>query len=209
MYTIKLLTLTLLTPLLIGCGSRGANHILIDPISAVIGGIENLNYNAKEKKVAAYAEKHYDVLKEEIKKGEGTHIEKILHIASVNPTQFPSVKVALKRDYSTIFHNVEMISEPIMQSFSRLYMPKSKEDKTMNGFTFTEAWNLVQQEVDKEYELLQSNVKNNQHEVLSNIADKLRIDNANKRKTFVHTLDGKYNTLYLDLLVVAVMIHSN
>jgi len=209
MYKIKLLSLSLIAPLFIGCMSKEANHILIDPLSAVLGGIENANYNAKRKRVASYSGEYYDVLKEEIKNGEGEHINELLTLANIKNSEFSTVKMVLKRDYNNIFHNVEMISEPIMQSFSKLYMPKSKEDKTMNGFTFTEAWSIIQRHVDKEFELLQSNVKNNQYEVLTKIANELHINENHKRRTFLHSLDGKYNNIYLDLLVVAVMIHSN
>ena len=209
MYKIKLLTSSLILSLFVACSSKDANHIFVNPISAVLGGIDNANYSAKEKRVFNYIKKHYTVLKKEITKGEGNHIEEVLRIASIEDSKFPTVKQALKRDYKTIFHNVEIISEPIMRSFSSLYMPKSKEDKTMNGFTYNQAWNIVQRHVDNNYDLLQSNVKNSEHTVLTEIANNLHINNAKKRTPFIHSLDNKYESLYLDLLTTGIMIHSN
>ncbi len=208
MYKIKLLTYLLTLALFVSCASK-ENHILVNPISAVWSNIENVNYSAKEKKVSNYVEKYYDLLKREIKKGEGIHIEEVLRIASIKNTKFSTVKLALKKDYSTIFHNVEIISELIIHSFSRLYMPKSKDDKTMNGFTFTQAWNIIQNHVDNKYDLLQSDVKNKQHKILIEIANDLHINDAKKRTIFLNSLDNKYKSLYLDLLTTSIMVHTN
>ena len=79
----------------------------------------------------------------------------------------------------------------------------------MNGFTYNQAWNIVQSHVDNNYDLLQSNVKNNEHAVLTEIANNLHINDAKKRTPFIHSLDNKYESLYLNLLTTSIMIHAN
>jgi hypothetical protein len=118
------------------------------------------------------------------------------------------VKKQLKRDYRTIFHNVELTAQPIIQSFSKLYIPKSPKDKTMNGFTYTEAWKIVSKRVDRDFEILRGDVKRGEHDVLSKIADDLRIDDKNKRESFLHIFDRRYNAVFVDPLVVGVMVHG-
>jgi len=211
MQKINLITLSLLTTLLMGCNSKNANHINIFQLpGAVVGSvIENAVYNRKREKVEGYAQANYELLKSEIKRGEGKHLDEVLKLANVGSAEVPLVKQKLKKDYMSMFHNVELTAEPIMQAFSRLYMPKSAKDKTMNGFSYTQAWKIVSQRVDRDFEILRADVKQGQHDVLSKIADDLHMNDKGKRKIFLQTLEGKYNDIFVDPLVVGVMIHGS
>ena len=210
MKKIDLLLLPLLSTLFFGCNSKNPNHINILSLpGALIGSvIENASYDRKRVNVERYANVNYEVLKGEIKKGEGHHIDEILNLANVENAKFPSVKQQLKRDYTTIFHNVELTAEPIMHAFSRLYMPKSAKDKTMNGFTYTEAWKIVSKRVDRDFEILRGDVKRGEHDVLSKIADDLGINDKKKRESFLHTFDGEYHAIFVNPLVAGVMVHG-
>ena len=211
MKTINLLTLSFLTLLLMGCNSKNANHLNIFSLpSAVVGTvIDNATYDRTRVKVERYVQSNYDLLKREIKRGEGSHIDEVLNLANVKKSKLSLAKKQLTKDYKSIFHNVELTAEPIIQTFSKLYMPKSAKDKMMNGFTYNQAWNIVFKRVDRDFELLRANVKQGQHDVLSKISDDLNIDDKKKQEHFLETLDGKYNLLFVDPLVVSVMIHTN
>ena len=200
-----------LLTLFMGCSSKDANHINIFSLpGAVVGSvIENATYERRREGVERYAQANYDVLKSEIKAGEGKYLDELLTLAKVEKSKFASVKERLRKDYTTIFHNVELTAQPIMQSFSKLYMPKSAQDKTMNGFTYTQAWNIVSKRVDRDFEILRGDVKRGGHDVLSKIADDLHIDDKVKRESFTHSLDGRYNSLFVDPLVVGVMIDGS
>jgi len=202
----KLLILTLISSLFIGCSSKNANHLNIFQFPGSLLGTVN---DRKREGVEQYAQTNYEELKSEIERGEGEHLDAILNLAKIKKSNFSSVKQMLKRDYKTIFHNVELTAQPIMQAFGRLYMPKSAKDKTMNGFTYTQAWKIVSKRVDREFEILRHNVKLHKGDVLSKIADDLKIEEKQKRETFLAALDGKYRTIFVDPLVVGVMIHSD
>jgi hypothetical protein len=210
MKTINLLTLSFLTLLLMGCNSKDANHLNIFSLPGAVVGttIGNTTYNRSRVKVERYVQSNYDVLKYEIKRGDGNHIDKLLKLANIKKSKYSLAKKQLSKDYKRIFHNVELTIEPIIQTFSKLYMPKSAKDKTMNGFTYNQAWSLIFKRVDRDFELLRANVKQGQQDVLSKIADDLHIDDKKKREHFLELFDGKYKMIFIDPLVVAVMIHS-
>ena len=208
MKKIDLITISLVTTLFMGCNSKDANHVNIFSLpGAVVGSvIESATYERRREGVERYAQANYELLKSEIKAGEGEHLNEILTLAKVESSKFASVKERLKKDYTTIFHNVELTAQPIMQSFSKLYIPKSAQDKTMNGFTYTQAWDIVSKRVDRDFAILRGDVKGGGHDVLSKIADDLHIDDKVKRESFTHSLDGRYSAIFVDPLVVGVMM---
>ena len=203
----KILLSTIIFTLFWGCSSKNANHILVNPISVITNSIENANYNSSRKKVEAYAQRHYDVLKQEVYNGSGQHLNEIMHLANIEKSNYTNVQKQLQKDYKVIFKNSQSVTERIVQSFSQLYIPK-KETKKMNGFTYTEAYNIVQNHINHNFEAMRLNVKYHQTTELKKLATKLRITESEKREKFIHALDGKYFQLYVDPLVVFIMIHG-
>ena len=206
----KIVVFVFLISFFIGCGSKGANHIPILqlPGAAVSTGIENAIYGKKRKKVALYALENYDVLKLEIKQSSGTHLDKILNLAKIKSSKTQKVKQDLQESFSTIFENPIRPSEAIMDKFSKLYWPKTKVDN-LNGFTFLEASRLINSHVKENFENLRADVKNTKTTELEKIASKLNIKDSVKFQEFIHVLDGQYYKMFVEMLVVSVMIHSD
>jgi len=203
----KILLSTVIFTLFLGCSSKDANHILVNPISVITNSIENANYNSRREKVEAYAQLHYDVLKQEVYNGSGQHLNEIMRLANIKKSNYAKVQKQLQKDYKVIFKNSQSVTERIVQSFSQLYMPK-KETKKRNGFTYTEVYNIVQNHVNHNFETMRFAVKHHQTTELEKLATKLHITESQKREKFIHSLDEKYFQLYVDPLVVSLMIHG-
>jgi len=203
----KTLLSIIIFTLFLGCSSKDGNHLLVNPISVITNSIENANYNSRREKVEAYAQLHYDLLKQEVYNGSGQHLNEIMRLANIKKSNYANVQKQLQKDYKVIFKNSQSVTERIVQSFAQLYMPQ-KETKKMNGLTYTEAYNIVQNHVDNNFESVRLAVKHHRTTELEKLARKLHITESEKREKFIHALDGKYFQLYVDSLVVSLMVHG-
>ena len=92
-----------------------------------------------------------------------------------------------------------------MNSFSALYVPKEKTKK-INGFTYTQASNLVKNYLNSNFDEVRLDIKGDTTSHLKNLANLLHIDDLAKEQKFMSVLKSRYIELYEELVVVSVMI---
>ena len=199
--------LLLLSFFILGCSSKDASHLpsLLELPGAVISRtIENTVYTHKRNKVKQYIVNHYDVLKREIKKGEGSHIEALLAKADIDKEKYSKTKKELQTDYNTMFRNMILSSEAVMNAFGALYLSKEKT-KTMNGFTYTQASNIIKRHLKHHFEAFRLSLKHKKSDGLQGLASKLHIK---EKERFYKLLYERYDDLIIEPVVVAIMVRS-
>jgi len=192
---------------ILGCSSKDASHLpsVFELPGAIISStIENTVYSHKRNKVKHYIVDHYDVLKREIKKGEGSHIEVLLAKADIDKEKYSKIKKELQTDYNTMFRNTILSSEAVMNAFGSLYLPKEKT-KTMNGFTYTQASHIVKRHLKHHFEAFRLSLKHKKSDGLQGLAGKLHIK---EKERFYKLLYDRYDDLIIEPVVVAVMVRS-
>ena len=203
-------SLVILVLLLGGCGSKNASHLpsIFELPGAIIGSaMENTRYNAKRKKIERYVSSHYEALKEEIYAGKGEHLQEVLTLANIKKAKQLEVQQILKKEYATLFQRTQHITETTMQAFGGLYLPEEKTKK-MNGFTYTEASNMIDRYIKAHYEEYKNAIQENQATHTSVLADMLHINPSAKRDLFLQSFKNKYFEFYEDVVVVSIMIYS-
>jgi len=203
----KLSAFAIMALTLTGCSSKNWNYLNILQLpGAILDSVfDNNSYNRKRKKVESYAKIHYDELKEEIKVKKGKHIDEIMKLAGIKESKYSKMRIQLNKDYKTIFHNSERITEKLVQNMSRLYEVKEKT-KEINGFSYTQISKITKEYVDSNFEKIRLSVKDNKSEIFMALADKLNIKDKKKKEAFTNSLKGKHFELYTDLVVVSVMM---
>ena len=194
---------------LIGCESKdGINLNILEFPGTLIGSlIDNNSYNSRRKEVEQYSITHYKILREEIKNKKGIHLDNLMKISNIKSPNFSTVKNQLQKDYNTIFHNTQRVTEKLTQTMSHLYWVKEKT-KTINGFSYTELSIIINNYVEKNFESIRIGVKNKNLEILNPLIEKLNIKETEKKEAFKESLKGKHFDIYTDLLVVAIMLHG-
>ena len=203
----KLFFIVLVFFCLQGC-SREASHlptILSLPKALVTTTIENSIYNARRNKVKEYVVANYDALKTEVRKGQGVHLDELLLVSDVvNKNQ---VKKQLQRDYVTMFENIDLMTESIMQKFTSIYVHESQEKlKTINDFSYTQASNIIKFYLKENLEVFRSAVKNGDPAIIKKLADELNIQKVDHREIFSDYILEKYNNYFIEPVVVGVMV---
>ncbi|HFQ61648.1 MAG TPA: DUF3015 domain-containing protein [Epsilonproteobacteria bacterium] len=197
--------------LFLGCSTKEASH-LPSPLElpgAIIGTtIENAFYGHKRSKVKAYIISHYDTIKHDIRLGKGTHLESLLHQADIKTSEKSTVKKELQKEYPVMFQNTQLSTEAVMQAFGTLYLPK-KKTKTMHGFTYTQAYNIVQSELRKHFEVFRVSLKYQTTTGLLPLIKKLHINEPKKQQQFYESLWKRYDALIIEPVVVGVMVRAD
>jgi len=192
------------------CSTKEASHLpspLELPIAIISTTIENTLYGHKRSKMKAYIISHYDAIKHDIRLGKGTHLENLLHQADIKTSARSTVKNALQKDYPVMFQNTQLSTEAVMQAFGTLYLPK-KKTKTIHGFTYTQAYNIVQSELHKHFEVFRLSLKYQTTTGLLPFIKKLHISNPKKQQHFYESLWKRYDALIIEPVVVSVMMHT-
>ena len=192
------------------CSTKEASHLpspLELPGAIISTTVENAFYEHKRSKVKAYIISNYDAIKHDIRLGKGTHIENLLHQAYIKASTMSTVKKALQKDYYVMFQNTQLSTEAVMQAFETLYLPK-KKTKTMNGFTYTQAYNIVQSEIRKHFEIFRLSLKYQTTTGLLPFIKKLHISDYKKQQHFYESLWKRYDELIIEPVVVSVMGHT-
>ena len=192
------------------CSTKEASHFpspLELPGAIISTTVENAFYEHKRSKVKAYIISHYDAIKHDIRLGKGTHIENLLHQADIKASTRSTVKKALQKDYYVMFQNTQLSTEAVMQAFETLYLPK-KKTKTMNDFTYTQAYNIVQSELRKHFEIFRLSLKYQTTTGLLPFIKKLHISDPKKQQHFYERLWKRYDALIIEPVVVSVMVHT-
>ena len=205
----KLSTVAIIALTLTSCSSKNGNYLNILQLpGAILDSVfDNNSSNIKRKRVEAYATLHYDKLKEEIKVKKGKHIDEIMKLAGIEESQYPKMRNQLNKEFKTIFHNTQRVTERLVQNMSRLYEVKEKT-KTINGFSYTQISEITKEYVESNFEMIRLAVRDNKSGIFMALADKLNIKDRKKREAFTHSLTGKHFELYTDLVVVSVMVEG-
>lgn len=203
----KLSAVAIIALTLTSCSSKNGEYLNILQLpGAILDSVfDNSSSNIKRKSVEAYATLHYDKLKEEIKAKKGKHLDEIMKLAGVKESNYPKMQNQLNKEFKTIFHNTQRVTEKLVQNMIRLYEVKEKTKK-INGFSYTEISKITKEYVESNFETIRLAVRDNKSEIFMALADKLNIKDAKKRETFTNSLKGKHFELYTDLVVVSVMV---
>ena len=198
--------------LLLSCTDKNDGSHLPLPLelpSAIIGTtVDNAIYGHKRTKVKHYVIENYDSLKVEIKAGDGVHFNALLDKADIQTLQRNRVKQELSQEYDSLFKNTQLSTEAVMNTFSALYLPK-EGTKTINGFTYTQAYNIVQAYLENHFDIFRLSLKNKITQGLITLINDLNIDDKNKQNLFYESLWKRYDTLIIEPVVVAVMVKTN
>ena len=205
----KLSAVAIMALTLTSCSSKNGEYLNILQLpGAILDSVfDNSSSKIKREKVEAYAKLHYDALKKEINLKEGKHLNSILKLAGIEASHYPKIKVQLNKDYKTIFHNTQRVSEKLVQNMSRLYEVKEKT-KEINGFSYTQVSEISKKYVESHFEAIRLAVKEGKSEIFIPLAEQLNIKESKKKDTFINSLKGKHFELYTDLVVVAVMVEG-
>ncbi len=111
----KLLLLILLG--LLGCSNEPSH--LPSPLElpgAVVGNlVENATYGARRKRVKAYVQAHYAVLREQAKAGQGAALEQAMDIAGVTGAKRAQVVRELQAEHVRYFMDATILDvEPVV-----------------------------------------------------------------------------------------------
>jgi len=194
---------------LIGCGSKDGNYLnILEFPGTLIGSlVDNHAYDNRRKEVEKYTKIHYALLRKEIKNKKGKHLDKLMQLSDTKSDKFSTVKKQLHKDYKTIFHNTQRVTESLTQTMTQLYRVKEKS-KTINGFNYTELSTIINSYIEENFETVRLGIKNGNLEILNPLVERLNIKEAKRKTAFKESLKGKHFDLYTDLLVVAIMIHG-
>lgn len=199
----------LLLLFLLSCSHRNDASHLPSPLElpgAIIGTtIDNAIYGHKRTKVKRYIVAHYDALKPEIKAGDGRHVDALLDVSDIKTSHSSRIKHELQQEFDTMFKNVQLSTEAVMQTFSSLYLPQ-KGTKTINGFTYTHAYNIVQGYLNENFEVFRLSLKNKTTTGFIPLTKILHINESVKQKYFYESLWKRYDALIIEPVVVTVMV---
>ncbi len=202
--------LVIIVLFLTACSSREASHLpsLLElPGALISSGIENANYEHKRSKVKRYIVTHYNILKQEVRRGKGMHLSELLQIARISTQSRATVKHAIQHDYQTMFRNVLLSTEATMHAFGALY-PAKERTKTTHVFSHTRASSIAQRYLRSHFDAFRTSLQHKSAQGLKPLAQRLRINNPVKRKRFYTSLWARYDALIIEPVVVGVMVHS-
>ncbi len=192
-----------------GCASEPSHLPSVFELPVVIAGsaIENTIYGARRDRVKSYVITHYEGLKEDIKKGEGAHVNALLLKVGVDKNNHQKASGQWQKDYFIMFENKELITESIMRNYSRIYIASSsKQTKTINGFSYTEASNIIKNYLKHDFEVFHSSIKNKDESGLNALISKLKIQNTENKKLFLEDILTKYDSYFIEPVVVGAMV---
>ncbi len=205
----QLFALAFLLPLLlIGCSSNDSSHLpsIFQLPGAIIGSsVENAIYNAKRRKVEAYVAQHYLAIRQDVLNGGGKSLDGALDTAGEKTDTSGEVAKNFITHYGAIFKNSQLIAERLINPFVTLYGVK-QIDKKINGLSYTEAYQIIFDYADSNFEILRVALQKGEGVGLSDLAQQLGIEEQNRRHRFNLEAKSLYETLYLEPLVVALMV---
>ena len=202
--------LVIIVLFLTACSTREASHLpsLLElPGALISSGIENANYGHTRSQVKRYILAHYNILKQEVRRGDGMHLSELLQVARISTTSRATVKHTIQHDYQTMFRNVILSTEAAMHAYGALY-PTKKRTKTTHGFSYSRASNIVQRYLRSHFDAFRTSLQHKSSQGLKPLAQRLRINDPAKRKRFYASLWARYDALIIEPVVVGVMVHS-
>jgi len=112
---VKLSVVTVIALTFMGCNTKNGSYfnILQLPGKIIDSVFDNNSNHLKKEKIEKYTKIHYNSLREEVKAKSGKHLDEIMNIAEIELSKQDSVRKQLNKDYSTIFHNSQMITEKL------------------------------------------------------------------------------------------------
>lgn len=94
----KMISALFLSIICLAACSNQASH-LPSPIAlpgAIVGTVyENATYGARRNKVKKYVTEHYQALSDEVKTGQGAHLQQAMNIAGISAEKRPQVRQEL------------------------------------------------------------------------------------------------------------------
>jgi len=204
---VKLSVVTVIALTVMGCNTKNGSHfnILQLPGKIIDSVFDNNSYHVKKEKIEKYTKIHYNSLREEVKAKSGKHLDEIMNIAEIELSKQDSIRKQLSKEYKTIFHNSQMITEKLVQIISKLYLPKEKTKK-INGFTYTELSRMTKVYIDEHFEEIRLAIQDKKSDIFIPLSKKLNIDDKSKQEIFITSLLGKHAELYDDLVVASIML---
>ena len=206
---LKLSAVVVTTLTITSCSTKDGSYfnILQLPGAILDSVFDNNSCHIKKEKVEAYTKQHYNLLRDEIKAKKGKHIEELMKLAEIKESEYSKMLTQLNKDYKTIFHNRQRVTEKLVQNMSRIYEVKEKTKK-INGFSYSQISEITQKYVDTNFEKIRLAIKSSKSEIFVPLAEQLNIKDSTKQKSFINSLREKHFELYDDLLVVAVMMEG-
>lgn len=205
----KILIALLPTLLILGC-SNEARHVpplWQWPFSAIGNSVENSLYYKKRSKVKAYIISHYDDLKTEVKKGDGVHLDEVLSRIHIKQSDMEVTKQRLQKDYLTMFENTEIITEDVMNAYSSIYVASSRQEtKTINGFSYTEASNIISQYLKGDFDGFKYAIEEKDKTYFMPLLKSLKIKQADHKTIFLERLFSQYDYYFIEPVVVSIMV---
>lgn len=169
-------------------------------------GTENYIHDHKEKKIKQYVKLNYKALRVQIKQKNGSNLDKILNMLNIKKSNLTQTKNQLFKNFETMFYLSQLITERIMRIFTSLYMPKSKYDKTINGFSYSDAYHIIQNYLINDFEKFRLSIKQNKPNITT-ISKQLKLTKTDIQ-TMKQALLHKYDDIFIDPVVVGFMVQK-
>ena len=197
--------------LISACSGNSASH-LPSPIElpgAIIGSvIENATYGAKRRRVESYVAQNYLAIRNDARRGGGKALDGAINVAGIKGAKRNRAKNDLINNQAVYFHNVENVVDNLINNFTALYLSTSKADKRINGFTYTEARNIIKNYANQNFEALRIAVQQGGGVALEALASRLNIQDTSKKLIFQQRAKPLYKTIYLELVTVVLMVNN-
>lgn len=209
MRTLHYPIILLLAFLLTAC-SNNASHLpnVFQLPGAVIGSaVDNAVYNSRHKKVATFVNKHYLEIREDVVNGGGATLTQAMQEAEIPASKHAQVRQQLIADQAQYFNPYEEAANQLMHRFAALY-PVSKENKTINGFSYPRARNLISEYANKKPEILRQAIQAGHGAAWNELSTLLNINAPTKRQQFSASAQSSYALIYIEPLVVFFMVQK-
>lgn len=175
---------------------------------AIIGSaIENTIYSAKRRKVENYVAEHYLAIRQDALQGGGESLGGVLDSARIKGNKRDIAINDFIKNYDSIFKNIQLLTENLSSNFVVLYGVK-RLDKKINGLSRMQAYQIIEDYAADNFESLRLAVQQGQGEGLDGLASRLFISEIEKRDLFNQQAKLLYRTIYLEIVVVSLMVHS-
>lgn len=209
MLTVRYTILLTLAFSLIAC-SNNASHMpnVFQLPGAVVGSaIDNAVYNARRNKVTAFVKEHYSEIHQDVMAGGGQHLQQALLVAEIPETKHKQAIQQLISDQTLYFNPSEKVANQLMHGFAALY-PVSQASKTINGFSYSQAHQLIENYAKTHSEALKVAIQQGQGDALLGLTKILNISNSATQQQFNASAKAAYVRIYIEPLVVFFMVQK-
>lgn len=183
--------------------------ILSLPGAAAGSVFENARHKAKRKKVAAYVTQHYLEMRQDVSKGGGKALEGAFDVAGIKGAKRSKARERFLSSQQHTFRNSRLVTNNVITVFTALYVKSgSPESKKINGFSYSEAREIIHDFSQNNFESLRIAVQKGQGIGLQQLVSRLKITDQEKNNLFKKKAQALYYKIYLEPVIMTIMVST-